>query len=308
MAKPTIQNIWGQGTSNKYELTESQISEGIIQKSNIVSNQLNSVANRSDVMIDNLQRVTAWNALKTYNQGDTVQVLVSLTIKNNPSQNFLAVLTSTASGNINEPLQQSYASSFVRNDDYVMPLYNIQSQQDTTNISDFVNDGWDYVYYSDYAEIRRDLNDEISRAKAREAEIFEASSNHISFVYPVGSIYTTVNKDFDPNASFTGTSWVKIKNGLFLEATDNPDQVGVEVEAGLPNITGSMGGAGSAPLKDLTGAFYGIGGWEYNSASSKYGAAQTSYYFNASRSSAVYGKSTTVQPNSIRCYMWRRVS
>ena len=307
MAKPTIQNIWGQGTSNKYELTESQISEGIIQKSNIVSNQLNSVANRSDVMIDNLQRVTAWNALKTYNQGDTVQVLVSLTIKNNPSQNFLAVLTSTASGNINEPLQQSYASSFVRNDDYVMPLYNIQSQQDTTNISDFVNDGWDYVYYSDYAEIRRDLNDEISRAKAREAELFEALSNHISFVYPVGSIYTTVNKDFDPNASFTGTNWELIKNGLFLEATDNPDQVGVEVEAGLPNITGTLYG--------VLGFYYSSSGaitrGGYSNMPTRYaGVSQNdTMYFSANKSNPIYKDDiTTVQPNSIRCYMWRRVS
>ena len=72
--------------------------------------------------------------------------------------------------------------------------------------------------------------------------------------------------------------------------------VGTAVEAGLPNITGEFTGSASSII---SGAFSLV------SASTGYLQLNTSYSdcriysFNASRSSSIYGNSTTVQPNSL---------
>lgn len=72
--------------------------------------------------------------------------------------------------------------------------------------------------------------------------------------------------------------------------------VGTAVEAGLPNITGEFTGSAS---NIISGAFSLV------SASVGYLQLNTSYSdcriysFNASRSSSIYGNSTTVQPNSL---------
>ena len=84
----------------------------------------------------------------------------------------------------------------------------------------------------------------------------------------------------------------------FLEGTTTTSEVGTYVEAGLPNITGTV-----------TGLDYGSGGWTSGAfnvlklypgttISSESCAGQSS--FMASRSSSVYGSSTTVQPSSGR--------
>ena len=75
--------------------------------------------------------------------------------------------------------------------------------------------------------------------------------------------------------------------------------VGTAVEAGLPNITGEFTGSAS---NIISGAFSSV------SASTGYLHLDTSYSdcriysFNASRSSSIYGNSTTVQPNSLVFY------
>ena len=76
----------------------------------------------------------------------------------------------------------------------------------------------------------------------------------------------------------------------FLQPTTN---AGIKIEAGLPNITGTFGvcGVGYTP----TGAFQYL---KKGSALSNSGEADNIYDFNASRSSSIYGKSSTVQPPS----------
>ena len=88
-------------------------------------------------------------------------------------------------------------------------------------------------------------------------------------------------------------------NGLFT------DQVGVEVEAGLPNITGGWGCGGN----NVSGAFSISTNWGYY-VSDRPGTFCPQGYisFNASKCSNIYGKSDTVQPASIKVFMWRRVS
>ena len=86
-----------------------------------------------------------------------------------------------------------------------------------------------------------------------------------------------------------------IKNGSFIQQANSNDQLGAAFNAGLPNITGTVGTIGTDG-RTHTGAFYryGSGGLITNTGEVDYVAG-----FDASRSNPIYGKSTTVQPNSI---------
>lgn len=83
-----------------------------------------------------------------------------------------------------------------------------------------------------------------------------------------------------------------IKN--YIKAANTTDGV-KNIEAGLPNITGSFGANATTQL----GAFYGDAGQGYNLNN---GSGRTA--LDASRSSAVYGKSSTVTPASTTLYPW----
>lgn len=69
------------------------------------------------------------------------------------------------------------------------------------------------------------------------------------------------------------------------------------IEAGLPNITGRMGNT-DTHSSSATGCFYrsGTSGQLQNDGGEK----DPNVYLNASRSSSIYGNSTTVQPPSIK--------
>lgn len=68
------------------------------------------------------------------------------------------------------------------------------------------------------------------------------------------------------------------------------------ISAGLPNITGTFEGA-SQNSNYTTGAFYVIG---RNTKVSNDGKEDNTYGFDASRSSSIYGRSSTVQPPAIK--------
>ena len=141
----------------------------------------------------------------------------------------------------------------------------------------------------------------------------------IDAIYPVGSVYISMLTSFDPNTAWTGTTWTKIKTGLFLEASDT---AGTEIEAGLPNITGYIENndqLGSvAPLTDMSiscrGAFNwneGGSGYTIEAAPAAAGSGTclaNQIYFNAGKSNPIYGNSITVQPNSITVVMWQRTA
>lgn len=75
--------------------------------------------------------------------------------------------------------------------------------------------------------------------------------------------------------------------------------VGTAVEAGLPNITGEFTGS---PSNVLSGAFSFVSAITgYLQLDKSYSDCRI-YSFNASRSSSIYGNSTTVQPNSLVFY------
>lgn len=130
----------------------------------------------------------------------------------------------------------------------------------------------------------------------------------MQYVYPVGSIYLSLNEDFDPNQAFGGT-WTLITNGKFLESTNiNP---GTEIAAGLPNITGTakINSPASMAGQGWVGALNGV----IAQTTNKYAYQTGTYYggnveMDASRANAIYGNSNTVQPPAITCFMWKRTA
>lgn len=124
--------------------------------------------------------------------------------------------------------------------------------------------------------------------------------------YPVGSIYQSTDPT-SPAALFGG-SWEEIASERVLMGASSAHAAGTTVEAGLPNITGTlseiMGSVWASPSG--SGAFSGeyIGRSLENGSSGNYG----NIFFDASRSSAIYGRSSTVQPAAYYVHIWHRVA
>ena len=124
--------------------------------------------------------------------------------------------------------------------------------------------------------------------------------------YPVGSIYQSTDPT-SPAALFGG-SWEEIASERVLMGASSTHAAGTTVKAGLPNITGM--------LSDVMGSFYaypsgsgafsvkGIGRSLENGSSGNYGNIS----FDASKSNAIYGRSSTVQPAAYYVHIWRRVA
>lgn len=131
--------------------------------------------------------------------------------------------------------------------------------------------------------------------------------------HPVGSLYLSLT-DENPSISLGGGTWVKVGSGKCLWGADSSHAVGTEISAGLPNITGTFNpyseGSGVATMRQLlSGAFYGVStnqqGWGMSN-----GLDQDNYLIgiDASRSSAIYGASTTVQPPALAVNIWKRTA
>ena len=99
----------------------------------------------------------------------------------------------------------------------------------------------------------------------------------------------------------------------FVEGTVDAAAVGSLVEAGLPNITGGLDpntDTGGIPLASLTG----VGAFYYaseNRVATIYGTKDGNgygVYFDASHSNPIYDNSNTVQPQSIKGYVYMIVA
>lgn len=120
--------------------------------------------------------------------------------------------------------------------------------------------------------------------------------------------------NIDPNKTIGGT-WQKIKSGKFLEATEDAGQLKVEVQPGLPEIYGSI----PNEVNIGNGNFNGNGAYWDNGnryICNKGVVPRQNYWklyvsniqFSASRYNPIYGRSSTVQPSSIKVAMWIRVA
>ena len=111
--------------------------------------------------------------------------------------------------------------------------------------------------------------------------------------YPVGSIYQST--DATSPAALFGGSWEEIASERVLMGASRTHAAGTTVEAGLPNIKFSF-----------TAITVGTGfrGTEYRTD----GVSSSDFNLDASKSNAIYGRSSTVQPAAYYVHIWHRVA
>ena len=134
--------------------------------------------------------------------------------------------------------------------------------------------------------------------------------------YPVGSIYQSTART-SPAALFGG-AWQEIAQNRVLMGASYAHAAGTTVEAGLPNIAGSLSETSNngktSPFRGNKNAISSIGALAVTEVSSPfcgYAGYEGSVYdisFNASRSNPIYGRSNTVQPAAYYVHIWRRVA
>ena len=143
---------------------------------------------------------------------------------------------------------------------------------------------------------------------------------------------------------FPGTWWIIFGEGRCLWGSDANAQLGVGINAGLPNITGELDSYSIGSCEAPTGAFRHkmasevpggssncrvdhTGEWgDYTGQSDKvyckgvhaqhvtseqhttFDGIDAVAVLDASRSSSIYGSSSTVQPPAVTCVFYRRVS
>lgn len=132
--------------------------------------------------------------------------------------------------------------------------------------------------------------------------------------YPVGSIFQTVSTT-SPAALFGGT-WQEIAQNRVLMGASYAHAAGTTVEAGLPNITGSLieTEADSSPFRGSKASLSKSGALKFTEVNTDWGGYSSlsgSAYnikFDASLSNPIYGRSYTVQPDAYYVHIWRRVA
>ena len=123
--------------------------------------------------------------------------------------------------------------------------------------------------------------------------------------YPVGSIYQSTART-SPAALFGGT-WQEIAQNRVLMGAGSGHAAGTTVEAGLPNITGSFVANVHYRSNEVSGAF--TTGDRITSTGANNGDANVyKFSLDASKSNAIYGRSSTVQPAAYYVHIWRRVA
>lgn len=127
--------------------------------------------------------------------------------------------------------------------------------------------------------------------------------------FEVGDVLHTTSS-VSPAARFGGT-WEQIASERVLMGASSSHAAGTTAEAGLPNITGSVGKFTSQYSR---GADRQQGAFDCSSTTSNMGFGSGSYgygaylNFHASKSNAIYGASDTVQPAAYYVYIWRRTA
>lgn len=155
----------------------------------------------------------------------------------------------------------------------------------------------------------KDGTAEFIAVDARAAAIFD-------LIYPVGSIFATTG-----NAPARGT-WEEIAKGRTLQGADANHAAGTTIAAGLPNITGGLcsqmfsnkNDIPGGPKEDLDLWSGALNTHVWSGNTTKYnGYSGGDFYvgqarFDASKSNAIYGASSTVQPPAYIVRFYRRTT
>lgn len=132
--------------------------------------------------------------------------------------------------------------------------------------------------------------------------------------YPVDSIFQTVSST-SPAALFGGT-WQEIAQNRVLMGASYAHAAGTTVEAGLPNITGSLieTEAENSPFRGSKASLSKSGALKFTEVNTDWGGysklsgSAYNIKFDASLSNPIYGRSTTVQPAAYYVHIWKRVA
>ena len=122
--------------------------------------------------------------------------------------------------------------------------------------------------------------------------------------YPVGSIYQSTART-SPAALFGGT-WQEIAQNRVLMGASSTHAAGTTAEAGLPNITGSFVANVRVGRHTVSGAFT-AGNRLASTGADNNDAEVYKFSLDASKSNAIYGRSSTVQPAAYYVHIWKRV-
>ena len=128
-----------------------------------------------------------------------------------------------------------------------------------------------------------------------------------------------ISEDSTSPAALFGGSWEEIASERVLMGASSTHAAGTTVNAGLPNITGSIvpkvaniyNTFVSESGATITGAFYNTGVFTAYGCADATGATSSipqDLRFDASRSNSIYGRSTTVQPAAYYVHIWHRVA
>lgn len=128
-------------------------------------------------------------------------------------------------------------------------------------------------------------------------------------LYPIGSLYIGTQSTCPLLTIIPGSTWVLVAQDSSLQGSSNNHVAASTIEAGLPNINGQLnnvligsGGTGaSGALSIKSQSSYAI----RNDGTNEY---QATIELDASRSSAIYGNSSTVQPPAYVVNVWRRTA
>jgi hypothetical protein len=127
-----------------------------------------------------------------------------------------------------------------------------------------------------------------------------------------------ISEDPTSPAALFGGTWQEIAQNRALMGASYAHAAGTTVEAGLPNITGSLietsNNGKTSPFRGNKNAISSIGAFAVTEVSSPYcgfaGYEGSAYdiSFDASHSNPIYGRSYTVQPAAYYVHIWRRVA
>lgn len=127
-----------------------------------------------------------------------------------------------------------------------------------------------------------------------------------------------ISEDPTSPAALFGGTWQEIAQNRALMGASYAHVAGTTVEAGLPNITGSLietsNNGKTSPFRGNKNAISSIGAFAVTEVSSPYcgfaGYEGSAYdiSFDASHSNPIYGRSSTVQPAAYYVHIWRRVA
>ena len=210
-----------------------------------------------------------------------------------------------------ETLYPSMIESFDKNGKKIGSLYSSQdtyggiwiTMQSHINVNNSNVDGpFISSYISQDGQTKKLLAGQKPATNSNDSQIAttEYVMDILKTIYPVGSVYIGTQNSC-PMGVFFGT-WELVSSGKALW-TGTGSNGNSTIAAGLPNITGNTGGCVNNGTP--RGAFY-----QSTEVSTAGGGAGRFYEngFDASRSSSIYGNSTTVQPPAYVVNVWRRTA